>query len=155
MKNTKTLFLFVFVCSFSQENESIQTDRPDQTETASLVPKRMWQVETGFSYQKNDEKSTTINTPSVLWKYGISENFELRLITEFVFEEDSFDKKAGISPILMGCKIKISNENGILPKVSFIGHLSFPNAASSKFKTFFLLPNLDLQCSIHFQKKFL
>ena len=56
MKNT-TLFSLFFLSLFcySQETEPIQTDRPDQTETPAIVPKEMFQVETGFSFQKNNQ----------------------------------------------------------------------------------------------------
>ena len=64
------LFLLFFPSffSYSQESEPIQTDRPDQTETPAIVPKGMFQVETGFSFQKNDVNSNTNTLPSTLWK---------------------------------------------------------------------------------------
>ena len=93
----------------------------------------MFQVETGFSVQKNDANSNTQTLPSTLWKYGVNDHFELRLITEFS-KEKAFDEKiSGFNPILIGCKIKIADEKGIVPKTSFIGHISLPNVASKEF----------------------
>ena len=141
MKNSILISLFfISVFSYSQENEPIQTDRPDQTETPSIVPKGMFQVETGFSFQKNDANSNTNTLPSTLWKYGVNENFELRLITEFVSEKTAGQSISGINPILIGCKIKISDEKGIVPKTSFIGHLLLPNVASTNFKSDYFAP---------------
>jgi len=138
---------FLIVCSivlsfslYAQSHEPIATDRPDQTETPSIVPKGMFQAETGFNYQKNNHSSTSWTLPSTLWKYGATENFELRLITEFVTEEINVTKTSGIIPLLIGCKIKICSENGWLPKTSFIGHLSLPNAASKLYKADFCVP---------------
>jgi hypothetical protein len=138
----KLLIVLLLVTStiFAQETEPIQTDRPDQTESPAIVPKGMLQVETGLSFQKNDEISKTNTQPSTLWKYGVSENFELRLITEFVSEKFENETTSGLSPILIGCKIKIADEKGFWPKTSFIGHLSLPNAASTDFKTDFFAP---------------
>lgn len=132
--------IYLSYYSYSQTKEPIQADRPDQTETPAIVPKGMFQVEAGFSYQKNNSISNTLNLPSSLWKYGVNENFELRLITEFVSEKTNDEKSSGFTPILIGCKIKICEENGIFPKTSFIGHIALPNAASSKYKTLFYAP---------------
>ncbi len=126
--------------AWSQNSEPIEADRPDQTETPALVPKGMFQIESGFSYQKNDTQSSSSALPSVLLKYGISDRFELRLITEFVIDKNNSLNTSGFNPVLMGCKIKICDESGMLPKTSFLGHLSLPNLASSKYKTDFYAP---------------
>lgn len=139
---TKLLLPLILITSlgFAQDTEPIQTDRPDQTETPALTPKGMFQVETGFSFQKNDEVSKTNILPSTLWKYGVNDHFELRLITEFVSEKFGSETTSGLNPILIGCKIKIAEEKGFWPKTSFIGHISLPNAASTDFKTEFHAP---------------
>jgi hypothetical protein len=139
---SKLLLFFVFInfICFSQETEPIQADRPDQTETPSLVPKGMFQAEIGFTFQKNNSSSKTYSLPTSLWKYGVNENFELRLITEFVSENINDETISGINPILIGCKIKVSEEKGICPKTSFIGHILIPNAASSDFKSDYYAP---------------
>jgi hypothetical protein len=137
------LFLFFFVFSYAgcaQNIEPIQADRPDQTETPSLVPKGMFQLEAGFSYQRNRANSTSLALPSALWKYGVNENFELRLITELAVDKDYDNQTSGINPILIGCKIKIAEEKGIFPKTSLIGHMSIPNAASTPYKAEFYAP---------------
>lgn len=133
------VFLFTQMV-IAQKAEPIQADRPDQTETPSLVPKGMFQLEAGFSYQRNKANSTSLALPSALWKYGVNENFEIRLITEFVVDKEFETKTSGINPILIGCKIKIAEEKGIFPKTSFIGHMSIPNAASTPYKTDFYAP---------------
>lgn len=135
-----TLLLSFPILSLAQTQEPIQTDRPDQTETPAIVPKGMFQVETGFTLQKNDAYSKTNSLPSILWKYGVNENFELRLITEFAVEKNDDETVSGVTPVLLGCKIKITEEKGIVPKTSFIGHISLPNAASTVFKADSMAP---------------
>jgi len=141
MKN-KILLLFLLISTsiYSQTIEPIQADRPDQTETPALVPKGMFQVETGFTFQKNDALSKSLGLPSTLWKYGVNDNFELRLITEFLSEEINNKKLKGFTPVYVGFKVKLADENGIIPKTSFVGHISLPNAASKEFKTEFFAP---------------
>ena len=127
-------FMIISYYGNSQNVQPLQADRPDQTETPAIVPKGMFQIETGFTFQKNDSFSKTNSLPSVLWKYGVNENFELRLITEFVSEKIDGEKSNGFTPVLIGCKIKLCEEKGIIPKTSFIGHIALPNAANSKYK---------------------
>ncbi len=141
MKKIILLLSILCCCTIhAQTTEPIQCDRPDQTETPAIVPKGMFQVETGFTFQKNDEISNSNSLPTVLWKYGVNENFELRLITEFVSEKINDEKSSGFTPILIGFKVKLCEEKGIFPKTSFIGHLGLPNAASSKYKSDFVAP---------------
>jgi len=135
-----SILLIVSTSIYSQTTEPIQADRPDQTETPAIVPKGMFQVETGFTFQKNNAISKSFSLPSTLWKYGVNENFELRLITEFGIEKINELESSGLNPILIGCKIKITEEKGFIPKTSFIGHISSPNMASTKFKTEFFAP---------------
>ena len=51
------LALLIVQLITAQNTEPIQADRPDQTETPALVPKGMFQVEAGFTFQKNDVAS--------------------------------------------------------------------------------------------------
>lgn len=140
MKTLKIIFLLTPLLVSSQEIKPLETDRPDQTETPAIVPRGMFQSESGFSYQEDDAVSKSYVLPSTLWKYGVNDNFELRLITEFSIEGNSEEKDFGLKPISIGCKIKISEEKGFWPKTSFIGHISIPNLASNKFKSEYLAP---------------
>lgn len=154
MKIKTILFsLSVSVQLYAQNIEPIQCDRPDQTETPSIVPPKMFQVETGFSFQKNNSNSTTLSMPSTLWKYSVNENFELRLITEFVIEKSNTEKINGLTPIYIGFKTKLTEEKGIFPKTSFIGHVGLPNAASTNFKTDFLAPEFRFAFQHNLTKK--
>ena len=140
MKKFILFSLLVFSVVASAQVAPIQADRPDQTETPAIVPKGMFQVESGFGYQKEDADNATWTLPTALWKYGVNENFELRLITEIEIENKETENNYGLKPILIGCKIKMCEEDGVIPKTSFIGHMSIPNAASSKYKNDFYAP---------------
>ncbi|MGC4041032.1 MAG: transporter [Flavobacterium sp.] len=138
----KIFLLFGFLASLTiqAQKDPIQCDRPDQTETPAIVPPGMFQAEVGFTLQKNDADSRSNSLPSVLWKYGVSQNLELRLITEFVSEKNFNQKNDGFTPVLIGMKVNICEEKGIIPKTSLIGHIGLPNAASSRYKNDFVAP---------------
>ncbi len=142
MLNKISLLLCLFA-SFvikAQTKEPIQADRPDQTETPAIVPTGMFQAEAGFTFQKNKAHNHSNSLPSVLWKYGVNEKLELRLITEFVSEKDGTERSSGFTPIYIGLKVNLCEEKGIIPKTSLIGHIGLPNAASSNYKTDYVAP---------------
>ena len=134
------LFGFMKPKLFAQDISPIQTDRPDQTECPFTVPKKHFQMETGFSYEKINGDDKTFGHPSVLYKYGISENAELRLITEFTTEKTKGLHISGLQPVTVGFKVNIAKEKGILPTTSFIGHLTIPYLAIQKLKATYYAP---------------
>lgn len=119
----------------------IQTDRPDQTECAYIVPARHFQIETGLIYEKLNAVEKTFVYPTVLWKYGVNEKFEVRLITELQTQKTQDNKLTGFSPVAVGFKTKLAEEKGIVPLTSFIAHLSIPGIASNNFKATYFAPS--------------
>ena len=72
------LGLLVSVPAFSQ---TIETDRPDQTEAATLVPVGGFQLETGVSgWTSGDGMVTGYTLPTALARYGLHRRFELRIV---------------------------------------------------------------------------
>jgi hypothetical protein len=142
----KPILLIVFILTLNniailaQDLPSIQTDRPDQTECPFIVPKNYLQFENGFSYEKNTKDSNEYVIPSTLTKFGINDHFELRLITEYVIQNEDLDKVSGIVPVLIGFKARLFEEKGIIPLTSFIGHLSLPKLASKNLKADYYTP---------------
>ena len=126
-----------------KDNGSLITDRPDQIESPSVVPKRFLQVETGAYFEKvknnNIENvSKTFNT--TLLRYGLLENLELRLGVDFVEQSQTINGAklanvaSGFSPLLLGVKVRIMEEKGVLPEIGLLGHLSLPFLASKDYK---------------------
>lgn len=122
---------------------SIITDRPDQTESPSVVPIGFLQIETGAFIEtvKNGNfklKSSTFNTS--LFRYGLLENLELRLGFDFLQQRrqvngnDLNNIASGFSPLLLGVKVAIAEEKDLLPQIGLIGHISAPFFAGSDYK---------------------
>jgi hypothetical protein len=137
--------IFTTSLSLAQADDigALVTDRPDATESPNLVRKGFLQIETGGFYTDNGDdnfrtKEITYNT--TLLRYGLLENFELRigldyLSTEFESNGQQIgDRLNGTSPLLLGAKIGIAEENGWLPKMAILGHLSMPFTAGSDYK---------------------
>src|SRR5258706_5190598 len=61
----------------------IEPDRPDQSEGATITPKGYFQMENGFSIEDTDP-GFIYTYPSTLWKVGVNENFEIRVLTTYI-----------------------------------------------------------------------
>ena len=122
----------------------IETDRPDQTETASVVPKGYFQMENGFSIT-DTEPGFIYTHPSTLVRVGVSEYFEVRVQAEYInIQLDPNPKVDGLLPIQVGFKSKLLEQKGIIPKTSFIGHISLPGLASKQFQETYFAPSMRL-----------
>ena len=126
--------------SFGQEQTPIQTDRPDQTETPFTVPKNYFQMENGFSFEQTDNNTQSFTQPSTLFKFGLSEKFELGVITEFATVKTDSKTISGLNPLTFRFKQNICDEKGLIPVTSFIGYLTVPDLASDSFSTTYYSP---------------
>jgi len=142
---------FKNLCS-AQDLPSIQTDRPDQTEYPFIVPMNHIQLENGFSYEKTSRNSSEIIAPTILTRLGINDHFELRLITEYAFNDDS-ENIAGIHPVLIGFKARLFEEKGIIPITSFIGHIGISKSASAAFRSTYYAPEFRFTMQHTISKK--
>ncbi|MEN9963104.1 MAG: hypothetical protein RL582_199 [Bacteroidota bacterium] len=143
----KNIFLAIVVStitvfdSFAQDLPSIQIDRPDQTECPFITPKNYIQIENGFTLENIRSNQTSLSYPSTLWKYGINEKVELRVITEMVKDKNNGKEVTGIMPITVGFKTSLWEEKGILPKTSFIGHITTASIGSKDFQKKYIAPS--------------
>ncbi|NNK40153.1 MAG: transporter [Winogradskyella sp.] len=131
---------------FSQEENAVQplvTDRPDATEASSTVGKGILQFETGGQYEsfeKNNITSEDYTFNTMLIRYGILDNLELRLGWDFVegvtkVNGNTLDNvTSGFSPLLLGMKLDIAEENGAMPEIALIGHVFPVFSASADYR---------------------
>src|SRR5688572_7322450 len=141
MKKSLLFFIFLGIGAISLAQDTkpeIVTDRPDQTEAPSLVPTGRIQVELGTSIENDvveNVKITNYTYATALLKYGINKNFELRVISEYLgqrvkLNESNVNKVNGASPLALGVKIKIADENKFWPQAAFIGHINLKTGSS-------------------------
>lgn len=140
----KKLFSILFVCWFANVSRAqdipIQTDRPDQTECPFIVPAYYLQLESGVALEKEKKGLFNYTHPTILWRYGLSNRFEVRLITDFISTKERGELSADIAPIEVGIKVNIFEEQKWIPVTSFIGHLTTP-IGSKKFATEYTVPS--------------
>jgi Putative MetA-pathway of phenol degradation len=131
---------------YAQQQGRMETDRPDQTESPFITKNKYVQAEIGFNAEKDNGLRTLVH-PTVLWKYGASKRFEFRLITELVSIETPIiipagnDFLMGLLPVQIGGKLALTEEKGLLPKISLLFHVAVPKLASKKFRASKWAPN--------------
>ncbi|MGB3592009.1 MAG: transporter [Nonlabens sp.] len=123
--------------------EPLVTDRPDATESPSLVRKNFLQIETGGFFTSFDDGSTTVDETTfntTLLRYGLLDNFELRIGLDYrqtTINDNLTNQEIdlnGTSPLLIGAKIGIAKGLGWKPKIALLGHLTMPFSAGGDYK---------------------
>ena len=119
------------------------TDRPDETEAPNLVPKGFLQIETGGFYEEREEndiliKLTGYNT--TLLRYGLLDNLEIRIGGDLLGYKEELnastiaETSSGLTPLLVGAKIGIAEEEGLLPQIGLMLHLRLPFNAAEDYR---------------------
>ncbi|AKD05894.1 hypothetical protein PKOR_21770 [Pontibacter korlensis] len=117
---------------FGQGEEKIETDRPDQTESSTVVPKGTLQIESGYFYQKATEEVKTVRThayPTALFRVGVLDWLEFRVLSSLrdsVVENGARRKVDGLSPLNLGLKFKLWKEQGLRPEAAFLVRAALP-----------------------------
>ncbi|MDO4229359.1 MAG: transporter [Capnocytophaga sp.] len=124
------ILAFISVHSYSQtaENDTVEidfinTDRSDQSEGVYVLPKKMLQLEDGFTFANG---STTNN---FMVRYGLFKNTEVRLATDIT----KYNGKIDFQDFVLSAKHSLLQENGWIPAVTLVGYLSFNRLPEKSF----------------------
>ncbi len=125
------IFVVLLMVNFSVSAQTIVTDRPDQTESSSTVPKGSLQIETGVLFGSSKIGGVKFNetlVPSTLFRYGITNGIEIRLVNQFegVKNKTTNQKVNGISDLEIGTKFQILQKENINTEIAFLSHLIIP-----------------------------
>ncbi len=172
------LLCLLLAPGFAFAQKEMATDRPDQTETSSVVPAGWLQIEAGFS--RNDLrfgagtteflKEVEYAVPDVLFRMGITEHFEFRLELGYTYldywsdlndlSEHNADyppvvsTEAGFTPLSVGLKTMLTEERGLLPEAAFIFMLAFPGTGAEVFDIESIADEARLSCSHTLSERF-
>lgn len=132
-----TGIFFISCAELKAQVDKIDTDRPDQTESAVTVPKNYFQAEFGFNKENLFGKNYDLIHPTALLKYGLKK-FEFRLEATYKTSYEHLipnpKSTTGLDPVVVGFKAALWEEKKLLPKTSLIVHLGIPALASNAFK---------------------
>lgn len=161
-----TLIIFLFTTSSFAQNDTIPniiTDRPTAAVGSYIVPKRTFQIESGIIYSnRNDQtdRKELLSYATTLLRYGVLENFELRLGSSYessnvyVKETQADSTFSGMGPLTAGFKITIVSEKGIRPELAIVGSITFRHIGHKDYKPTFSYPVGLLSATHTLSKRF-
>ncbi len=132
MKNLNGLIICFFCLSYNGNfAQKIVTDRPDQTESSSTIPKNSLQIESGMLLRYLEEGEISLREiaiPSTLFRYGISKGLEIRVVSQYVNikEENSGKEISGITDLEIGAKIQLLKRDNKNTEIAFLSHVILP-----------------------------
>ncbi len=138
----------LLACVFiNAQTEKIDPERPDQTESADLIAKNVFQAEFGFNKENSIGKNYDLLYPTALFKYGLGK-IELRMeaVARSSYEHliPNTRKVSGIDPITLGFKINLVKEKNFIPKTSLISSFGIPAFSSKVFRSDHIAPSIKL-----------
>ena len=129
------IFTFTFALfSYMAIAQTIVTDRPDQTESSSTVPKGSFQIETGIlvGFMDSDNVSEQqLLLPSTLFRIALTDVLELRVVSQFESNNNkTLDETiSGISDLEVGAKVQLFQNENVNTEIAFLSHLILPTGS--------------------------
>lgn len=146
--------IIIVQISIAQNEEPVMiTDRPDQTESAIIVPHKRLQIESGFTFGWNEYdgiSSKNLGFNSTLLRYGIHPRLELRMGVAYAGYEEEYEesdhttKYNGFAPLVIGLKWNFLEGDGPIPTMALLSHIDIPAIASDDFNDGNVLQNIVL-----------
>ena len=114
--------------SASAQTPDLVTDRPDQTESATVVPRGLVQVETGYLFAR-DAGVDVFEVPGTLFRIGLGARTELRVGHAGVIGSQG---RHGAGDSEVGAKVNlIETADGWTPELAILGGLSLPTGGEA------------------------
>ena len=118
------IFAVLLMVNFTIGAQTIVTDRPDQTESSSTVPKGSFQIETGMLFGSSKIGGVNFNETlalSTLFRYGITNGIEIRLVNQFesIKNKITNQKANGISDLEIGTKFQFLHKENVNTEIAF------------------------------------
>ncbi|WP_370090578.1 transporter [Ekhidna sp.] len=154
----KLLFLLSVLgagASMAQDFDPIVTDRPTQSAAASVMPQGKFLLEYGFLKETQTTDIFNYTYANFHLRYGVVEGVEIRLTQNYLgFKDNTSDmSETGLSPLTIGTKVHLVEENGAVPQISVIGQITLANG-DNNFKPSQAIPELRLNFANTLSDKF-
>lgn len=129
----KKLFFLIFLINFSlyaQEEEYLNSDRPDQSEGVYILPKGKLQLEDGFVFSQG------VVANNLMFRYGLAKKLEIRLETDFQLNNST---NFEFNTTTLSSKYNLTQGGGWLPSITAVGYLTYNIMPESSFSPDFAL----------------
>jgi hypothetical protein len=160
------LIFFLVLCStiLAQTKDStiFVPDRPGFATPPDIITRRVFEVEEGIQYENSTDgimQNQNILLSSVLLRYGLLENAEVRIQTDYAYnikDGITHSEVYGFNPLTIGTKIKLVEQQGVVPNLSLLFNVTMPFFGKADFRpenaapSFYLLMSNDITEVINF-----
>ena len=135
-------FLLLYSSVSAQTRDSIPffPDRPGMATPTNIMPRNIWEVEESVQYEKYSDdviRNQNYLFSSVLLRYGLSGNAELRIQTDYAYnitDGANHSVVQGLDPITIGTKVKLLGQQRAMPNFSLLFNLTLPYAGKNEFR---------------------
>lgn len=134
------ILIFTFYSALSQTVKipDIATDRPDQTESARVIPFGTFQIEAGLFHEwkgRGLDSERYLGMPQTLLRLGVGKLVELRagFSVDGLFSRGTMGEKSvfGISDLEIGAKVQLFKREDSATEVAFVTHLLIPSGTQN------------------------
>lgn len=128
---TVTAIITIGAHAAAAQDAPLVTDRPDFTESSEVVGLKVFQFESGFSYERAEHVGA-VTVPSSLARIGLTGRSELRIGTDGYFSEGRGGARVnGIADIELGVKLRLFNQDKAGVDIAVIPIVSLPTGADA------------------------
>jgi hypothetical protein len=139
------LILLLFLPSSARtqavDSDSFVPDRPGFATPPHILTQKAFELDNGFQYEKYSMGN--INTENILFsslllRYGLLENAELRVQSDYAYSMEksssTISRIEGMNPITIGTKIKLFEQQNIVPNVGVLINVTLPFIGKAEFR---------------------
>ncbi len=134
------------LCHAQEEQTIFTADRPGYTWGAEVLSLHKVSWENGFCFESSPNGSHTLTLNSTIVRYGIFENMELRVGTDFLmlYEEQAVEPTLAMAPLTIGTKLKVYESSNWLPSIGLLAEFKSPHIGSKKQLPSHIAPSMYL-----------
>ena len=109
------LTLSANICFAQNELPTVVPDRPGHTFGADVTHFQKLGWDNGFAFEKAADGTLTFTLNSTILRYGLFQNMELRVGTDFLmYDNEAAAPTFGFAPLTVGTKIKFNEGSGFI-----------------------------------------
>ncbi len=138
------LLMTAVFCKAQEELPVLSADRPGYTWGAEVLPLHKVSWENSFGFESSPSGAHTLTLNGTIIRYGILENMELRVGTDFLAFNDGQAKEPtfGIAPLTIGTKLKVYESSNWLPSIGLLAEFKSPHIGSKELLPSHLAPSM-------------
>ncbi len=121
--------------SLSQDEITATPNRPGVSDPADVTKKGALEIEYGWERAFRSHEFKTLTAASGLIRFGLAENFELRLAMDNYLSQRSDDpegRRSGVGDTSPGFKYRLLKQDGLWPALAFSYEVKVPTASRKK-----------------------